>query len=105
MHKTQHQVSALGIDFGTTNSSVALATGNSQVQLVSFPFRGAETTSFRSVLYLERRKKKGGLQRLQSWTGPAAIERYLEADDKGGLIQSLKSHTDGHGGLWPSIHA
>ncbi len=29
---------------------------------------------------------------MQSWTGPAAIERYLEADEKGRLIQSLKSH-------------
>lgn len=92
MLKTHHRLPALGIDFGTTNSSVALATENSQVQLVSFPFRGAETTSFRSVLYLERRKKTGGAQRMHSWTGPAAIERYLEADEKGRLIQSLKSH-------------
>jgi hypothetical chaperone protein len=92
MQKMHHQLPALGIDFGTTNSSVALATGNSQVQLVSFPFRGAKTTSFRSVLYLERRKKTGGAQRMQSWTGPAAIERYLESDEKGRLIQSLKSH-------------
>ena len=92
MQKTHNQVPALGIDFGTTNSSMALATGNSQVQLVSFPVRGSETSSFRSVLYLERKKKTGGLQGLQSWTGPAAIEHYLEADDKGRLIQSLKSH-------------
>ena len=71
---------------------MALATGNSQVQLASFPVRSAETSSFRSVLYLERSKKSGGVQRTHSWTGPAAIEHYLEADDKGRLIQSLKSY-------------
>jgi hypothetical chaperone protein len=92
MQKTHDPVPALGIDFGTTNSSMALVMGNSQMQLASFPVRGSETSSFRSVLYLERKKKIGGLQRMQSWTGPAAIERYLQADDKGRLIQSLKSH-------------
>jgi len=92
MQKTHPQVPALGIDFGTTNSSVALATGDSEVQLASFPVRGAETSSFRSVLYLERKKKTSGVQRMHSWTGPAAIEHYLEAEEKGRLIQSLKSY-------------
>ena len=92
MEKARHQLPALGIDFGTTNSSMALATGNSQVQLASFPARTGETPSFRSVLYLERSKKISGVQRTHSWSGPAAIEHYLEADDKGRLIQSLKSY-------------
>jgi hypothetical chaperone protein len=92
MQKMQRQRPAFGIDFGTTNSSMALARGNSQVQLASFPVRDVETSSFRSVLYLERRKKMSGAQRMHSWTGPAAIEHYLEADDKGRLIQSLKSY-------------
>jgi len=92
MEKARHQLPALGIDFGTTNSSMALATGNSQVQLASFPARSGETASSRSVLYLERSKKISGVQRTHSWTGPAAIEHYLEADDKGRLIQSLKSY-------------
>src|SRR5215469_1680358 len=96
MQKTHDSVPALGIDFGTTNSSMALAMGNSQTQLASFPARGSETSSFRSVLYLERKKKTGGLQRMQSWTGPAAIEHYLEADDKGRLTQSLKPHLSSH---------
>ncbi|MDR3727240.1 MAG: Hsp70 family protein [Terracidiphilus sp.] len=85
-------MNAVGIDFGTTNSSVALATGNSQVQLASFPSGGAETQSFRSVLYLEQLKSASGAKRMHSLTGPAAIERYLEAEEKGRLIQSLKSH-------------
>jgi hypothetical chaperone protein len=92
MQKTRHQLPALGIDFGTTNSSMALINGNSEVQLASFPVRGGETSSFRSVLYLERTKKTSGIQRMHSWTGPDAIEHYLEADEKGRLIQSLKSY-------------
>ncbi len=82
----------IGIDFGTTNSSVALTDGTSPVRLAAFASRGAETSSFRSVLYFEQSKSAGGLKRTHALTGPAAIERYLEADEKGRLIQSLKSH-------------
>jgi hypothetical chaperone protein len=88
----RHQSTAFGIDFGTTNSSMALAMGDSQVQLAAFSLRGVETASFRSVLYLEPRQKTGGAQRKHSWSGPAAIEHYLEAEEKGRLVQSLKSY-------------
>jgi hypothetical chaperone protein len=81
-----------GIDFGTTNSSVALVTAGSNIELVSFTFAGTETLSSRSVLYFEQVKAPGGIKRTHGLSGPAAIERYLEADDKGRLIQSLKSH-------------
>lgn len=83
---------AVGIDFGTTNSSVALATGDGRVELASFPFRGEETPSFRSVLYLEQLHAASSARRIHSLAGPAAIHRYLEAEEKGRLIQSLKSH-------------
>ena len=79
---------AIGIDFGTTNSSIALARGGGAVELVSFPALAGETESFRSVLYLEQRKQAGRAQ-IKSFTGPQAIEHYLEAEHKGRLIQSL----------------
>jgi hypothetical chaperone protein len=94
---------AIGIDFGTTNSSVALATPDGQVQLVSFPTAsgtptesfptasGTPTESFRSVLYLEQHKQ-AGRNSTRSFTGPAAIQHYLDAEEKGRLIQSLKSY-------------
>jgi hypothetical chaperone protein len=82
---------AIGIDFGTTNSSVALADGDGQVRLASFSFATGETESYRSVLYLEQHKV-GSAKRLHSLSGPLAIERYLEVEEKGRLIQSLKSH-------------
>src|ERR1700733_6595946 len=82
---------SLGIDFGTTNSSIALARANGSVELVSFPTATASTESFRSVLYLEQRKHSGRTQ-IKSFTGPAGIEQYLQAEHKGRLIQSLKSY-------------
>ena len=81
---------AIGIDFGTTNSSLARAVGGA-VELVRFVSAGGATESFRSVLYLEQHKKEGR-RHVQSWTGPWAIEQYLEAEHKGRLIQSLKSY-------------
>jgi hypothetical chaperone protein len=92
MQKTSDAPSVIGIDFGTTNSSMALVGEDAQVQLASFRSRGAETFSSRSVLYLERLKGASGVRRTHTWTGPDAIEHYLEAEEKGRLIQSLKSY-------------
>jgi hypothetical chaperone protein len=85
-------VPAVGIDFGTTNSSVALVTEDARVELVRFHAREGETFSSRSVLYLEKVREASGVRRVHSWTGPAAIEHYLDAEEKGRLIQSLKSY-------------
>lgn len=82
---------SIGIDFGTTNSSIARASAHGAVDLVRFPTRSGETESFRSVLYMDRTRHAGHL-RLSAFTGPAAIEHYLDADKKGRLIQSLKSY-------------
>jgi len=92
MQKTSDAPSVIGIDFGTTNSSMALAGEDAQVRLASFRARGAETFSSRSVLYLERMKDASGVRRTHTWTGPDAIEHYLGAEEKGRLIQSLKSY-------------
>jgi hypothetical chaperone protein len=73
----------IGIDFGTTNSSVALAHEDRSIEPVRFQSNSGPTETYRSVLYFEPRSAGIG--------GPVAIERYLAADDKGRLIQSLKS--------------
>jgi len=86
---------SIGIDFGTTNSSVALARGDGRVELAQFPALGGLTESFRSVLYLEQ-VKAAGRNQVKSFTGPGAIEHYLRAEggdhSRGRLIQSLKSY-------------
>ena len=91
MAQAKDQVPAIGIDFGTTNSTVARASAKSQVELVAFPTLTGETFSFRSVLYLQQVKQAARI-RTHTWTGPAAIEHYLAAENKGRLIQSLKSY-------------
>jgi hypothetical chaperone protein len=73
----------IGLDFGTTNSSIAIARAKGPSQTVLFPTQSGKTETYRSVLYFEPRSP--------AFTGPAAIERYLAADEKGRLIQSLKS--------------
>jgi hypothetical chaperone protein len=70
----------VGIDFGTTNSAVAVADDRGEVQLV--PLAGAP--HWRTVLYFE---PGGGLT-----AGAPAIARYLETEGDGRLVQSIKSH-------------
>ncbi|WP_263410645.1 Hsp70 family protein [Terriglobus tenax] len=87
--------SRIGIDFGTTNTSIARAEGG-QVTLAHFAAQAGETPSYRSLLYLEQAREKNRPV-VHSYTGPAGIERYLAADHdsvgtQGRLIQSLKSY-------------
>ena len=79
-----------GIDFGTTNSSIARVTGSGDVELAAFPSLTGLVEAYRSLLYLEHVKERAAV-RIKSWSGPAAIEEYLAAETKGRLIQSLKS--------------
>ncbi len=80
----------IGIDFGTTNSSIALANGSAKVELARFSELGLPTNSYRSLLYMEQVKERG-VNTLKSWSGPEGIERYLSAEGNGRLMQSLKS--------------
>jgi hypothetical chaperone protein len=73
----------IGIDFGTTNSSIAVARDERTAETVRFRTESGTTETYRSVIYFE--PKTPGV------SGPKAIERYLAADEKGRLIQSLKS--------------
>jgi hypothetical chaperone protein len=88
--RSQTSKPAIGMDFGTTNSSIACADRSGEVQLAKFPYLKSLTDSYRSLLYLQQ-TKVGGANTLKSWTGPEGIEQYLSADAKGRLIQSLKS--------------
>lgn len=81
----------IGIDFGTTNSSIAQADDRGHVRLLQVPAAGGLTATYRSLLYLEQTKTRTRSQ-LHSWSGPEGIERYLAAEPKGRLIQSLKSY-------------
>jgi len=73
----------IGLDFGTTNSSIAVARPDRSSEAVLFSTGEGKSETYRSVLYFEPKSPAS--------TGPLAIERYLAADEKGRLIQSLKS--------------
>jgi hypothetical chaperone protein len=73
-------MAAIGIDFGTTNSAVAIAKDPATVELV--PLEGAPY--WRTVLFFEPGGKVSA--------GAPAIARYLETGGEGRLVQSIKSH-------------
>ena len=79
----------IGLDFGTTNSAIAVADAGQHATLAQFG-EGA-TTSFRSILYFPP-KDRSATGKAETTAGPDAISSYLEADTKGRLILSVKSY-------------
>lgn len=78
---------AIGIDFGTTNSVVAVASANGHVECVTWPTAFGPTDTFRSALMFWREGRK-----LTHVAGPEAIARAVAADREQRFVQSLKSH-------------
>ena len=80
---------AVGVDFGTTNSSVAVAYSHAAVRLARFPTLAGASASFRSLLLFTREANRN----VHCFAGPQAIEQYrIAEDDSRRLIQSLKSY-------------
>jgi molecular chaperone DnaK (HSP70) len=69
-HRTQIGMQ-IGLDFGTTNSSIARLATAGGIELAHFPFGNAFTESFRSLLYLERLREAGRVT-IKSWSGPVS---------------------------------
>ena len=82
----------LGLDFGTTNSSIARARAGEESELALFRLDGRSTSTFRSVLYFDP-EESGRARKPAASAGPAAIEAYRDAGAGAGgrFIQSLKS--------------
>ena len=77
----------IGLDFGTTNSAIAVAAQDSGASLARF----GDINSFRSILYFPHRDRKLEVK-AETKAGPEAIDSYLDADTKGRLILSVKSY-------------
>ena len=77
----------VGLDFGTTNSAIAVAEPNKEALLARF----GEANSFRSILYFPHRDRSSQVV-AETKAGPEAINSYLDADTKGRLILSIKSY-------------
>lgn len=80
---------ALGIDFGTTNSAVAVVDGGGPPRLAAFPTTADDTDTFRSILFFESRPRTGTAA---VYAGPEAVERHRQASHAGRFIQSLKTY-------------
>jgi hypothetical chaperone protein len=81
----------VGLDFGTTNSAVAVAMQDGSTVLATFEGDGSPMTTFRSVLYFDPEHRTPN-RKPQAMAGPRAITNYLQADTRGRLMQSMKSH-------------
>ena len=77
---------AVGLDFGTTNTALAVAR-DGETELALFDSAEGPTPAFRSLLFVGL--EDDGSQRVTA--GPDAIRDYLAAESEGRLIQSLKS--------------
>jgi len=79
--------SALGIDFGTTNSVVAIASPNGNVETLSWPTLSGTADTFRTALMFWREGRK-----TLHVSGPKAIERAIAPETDQRFIQSIKTH-------------
>ena len=81
----------IGLDFGTTNSAIAVADAGEEATLARFGDGRETTTSFRSILYFPV-KDRSTTVKAETKAGPDAINSYLDADSKGRLVLSIKSY-------------
>jgi hypothetical chaperone protein len=80
---------SLGIDFGTTNTVVALAGADGPASLVRFPAPEGELFAFRSALSFHAPPERPSERSIAA--GPWAIEAYVEDPAETRFIQSFKS--------------
>lgn len=79
---------AVGIDFGTTNSAVAVRYADGRIEVARFPAFGTLAEYYRSTLFFEPPEAGRAVPGVKA--GPEAMAAYIEGDE-GRLMQSLKS--------------
>jgi hypothetical chaperone protein len=80
---------SIGIDFGTTNTVVALAGADGAAQLVDFPAPEGELFAFRSAISFHAPSERPSDRTVEA--GPWAIDAYVEDPHETRFIQSFKS--------------
>lgn len=81
---------ALGLDFGTTNSAIAIADGSGPARVLPLPGPGGTAvTHWRTVLCFEPASDDAPMR---TSAGAPAIERYAASEGVARLLQSIKSH-------------
>ena len=87
---------AIGIDFGTTNSVVAIASANGHVESLQWPSHQGDgtqgmTETFRTALMFWQDGRPPQAE-LRSVAGPQAIARAASGQSGQRFVQSIKSH-------------
>ena len=82
---------AVGVDFGTTNSVVAIADRSGQVQVCRFDTHVGVVEAYRSAL-LFFREGRPPTATLAHISGPDALLRATDIDADHRFLQSLKTH-------------
>ena len=82
---------AVGIDFGTTNSTVAMVDAQGRVESLTWPSVEGPTDIFRTALtfWSEGRLPRATLRHV---AGPQALERALAPDGHHRFVQSIKTY-------------
>ena len=81
---------SIGVDFGTSNTVVALATGDGRVEAIRFEHGGAAQSVYASALCFWQDRPGSGLPP-SAEGGPWAIERLLEGRNALRFMQSFKT--------------
>jgi hypothetical chaperone protein len=84
------KTAAIGIDFGTTNTVVALAAPDGEAHLVSFPHDNEAVVAFRSALSFHAPVDDPSGRVVEA--GPWAIDAYVEEPLETRFIQSFKTY-------------
>jgi hypothetical chaperone protein len=84
------KTAAIGIDFGTTNTVVALAAPDGEARLVSFPHDNEAVVAFRSALSFHAPEGDPSGRVVEA--GPWAIDAYVEEPLETRFIQSFKTY-------------
>jgi hypothetical chaperone protein len=83
-------IPAIGIDFGTTNSAIAVADGGGPARVLPLPRPDGTTVAYwRTVLCFE--PADDGVP-MRTTAGAPAIARFAESEGVARLLQSIKSH-------------
>jgi hypothetical chaperone protein len=83
---------ALGLDFGTTNSVIALADGAAgETRSMAFTSRAGTADTMRTALSFMKGLDSHGLARLDVEAGQAAIETFIDNPGAARFLQSIKT--------------
>jgi hypothetical chaperone protein len=82
---------AIGVDFGTTNSVVAMADATGKIAVRRFITPAGPVEAYRSALLFFREGRPPNAQ-IKHVSGPTALDRALDVDGDHRFLQSLKTY-------------